>query len=322
MQFFTSLIQRLGSGRSFSEIKRIAEKHALRDDHGAYERALSRYDTNIVFDGACDLHQFIGSGKGQHTLNCYRKLRCDGRWLFEKIYAVESLDWRKCQYFYEHVHPTLERVAIRVPALLWSMCGSRLAVARFDYVEFSPIDPQSYLEDVVSISGQLSGIGPAQPYVPADLLDLSQHYGFERCFQKTVGVVERAGGDAELLRSMRNQCEALPRFIGHGDLSRPNMAQDALLLDWDNFGFYPPGFDLALAAVLKGDLLGEEELRQLALSAYEPISEHCSFQDFWFSMTFFYSVFLSARKAEHKVSCLKLLERNLAGSSGRAVAFN
>ncbi len=100
------------------------------------------------------------------------------------------------------------------------------------------------------------------------------------------------------------------------------MAQDALLLDWDNFGFYPPGFDLALAAVLKGDLLGEEELRKLALSVYEPVSEHCSFQDFWFSLTFFYGVFLSARKAEHKLSCLKLLERNLAASSCRAVTIN
>lgn len=322
MRFFTSFMQRFGFVRGFAEIKALAEKHALRGDHRAYERALSRYDADIVFDGACELQEFIGSGKGQHTLNCYRKLRCDGRWLFEKIYAVESLDWRKCQYFYEHVHPNLDQVAIRVPALLWSMCGGRLAVARFDYVEFSPITPHSYLSEAISISRQLSCLGPARSCVPADLLDLSQHYGFERCFHKTIGVVERAGGDVELLRLMRSHCEALPRFIGHGDLSRPNMAQGALLLDWDNFGFYPPGFDLALAAVLKGDQMGGEDLKKLALHAYEPVAEHCSFQDFRFSMTFFYGVFLSARKAEHKLSCLKWLERGLEASSSRAVVIN
>ncbi|MCQ4329934.1 hypothetical protein [Stutzerimonas stutzeri] len=322
MQLFDSLMRRIGLGRGFPEIKQIAEKHALRDDHIAYERALSRYDSGIIFDGACDLRSFTGTGKGRYTLNCYRKLRCDGRLLFEKTYSVESLDWTKCQYFYAHIHPRLNQTAIRVPALLWSMTGKRLAVARFDYVDFSPVTSQSYMGEAVSISKQLSSLGPALPCVPADLLDLSKHFGFERCFQKTVGVIERAGENAELLRSMRSRCEALPRFIGHGDLSRPNMGQDTLLLDWDNFGFYPPGFDLALAAVLAGDLLGGSELRKLASKVYEPVNEHCSFQDFCFSLIFFYGVFLSARKAEHKLSCLRLLERNLEGSVCRAVAFN
>ncbi len=308
MRFLSSLMRRFGFVGDFSEMKQLAEKHALRNDHAAYELALMRFDSGVSFDESCELREFVGSGKGRYTLNSYRKLACSSGLLFEKIYAADSLDWRKCRYFYEQVVPKLGGEYVRVPALRCSQGGNRLVVARLEFVEFTPIDQLSYIDEVVSITSRLASLGVSGANVPTELLDLSLHFGFERCFQKTLGVVLRAGGNVDLLKIMRDRCEALPRFVGHGDLSRPNMGGGALVLDWDNFGFYPPGFDLALALVLSGGLLGDAELEDFARRGYDSIAEHCSFHDFWFSLVFFYSVFLSARKAEHKIYCLELLE--------------
>ena len=308
---FLYFLRRFNAADDFAGLKKATEKHALSHDHRAYEQQLMQYDEEVIFDESCNAVGFIGSGKGQHTLNSYRKLNFGGRMLFEKIYSIDSLDWRKCQYFYEQIHPRLNGSGICVPALLWPLFGNRLVVARFEFVDFSMIGSELYLEEVVRLTNSMASPGPVGAGAPPELQDLSQHFGFERCFKKSVGVLENAREKVGLLTLMRKQCEALPRFVGHGDLSRPNMAGDGLVLDWDNFGFYPPGFDLALALVLKGDLLGEDELVSFARQGHEGVRKHCTFDEFWFSLVFFYGVFLSARKAEHKIYCFSLLEPRL-----------
>lgn len=305
---FISFLRRFNAADDFAGLKKAAEKHALSHDHRAYEQALMQYDDEVSFEESYSAVGFVGSGKGQHTLNSYRKLNFDGRMLFEKIYSIDSLDWRKCHYFYEQIHPRLNGSGICVPALLWRLCGNRLVVARFEFIDFSTVDSECYVEEVVRLTNSMASLGPVGADAPPEFQDLTQHFGFQRCFQKSVRVIEKAREKVGILTLMRKQCEALPRFVGHGDLSRPNMGGDGLVLDWDNFGFYPPGFDLALALVLKDDLLGEDELVSFARQGYEGVREYCTFDEFWFSLVFFYGVFLSARKAEHKIYCFGLLE--------------
>ena len=227
----------LGLDRGFQGLKREAEIYAAHDDHYAYEKALINYDPDIRFDFSRGRCEFLGAGKGRYTLNSYRKLYMSGDLLFEKIYLLRSMDWRKCEYFYARILPLMERTNIRVPTLIASSIGRRLAVVRFEYVDFKPVDIELYMGRVLSITRELASLGSGFIDLPSEFRDLTLHFGFERCFQKSLSVFGRDDTKVALLRSMRKHCEALPRFIGHGDLSRPNMGGEGLVLDWDNFGF-------------------------------------------------------------------------------------
>ena len=113
-------------------------------------------------------------------------------------------------------------------------------------------------------------------------------------------VLEQVGEKSSVLLKMKERCEAMPKFVGHGDLSLPNMGVGSIVLDWDNFGFYPPGFDLALGAVLKGELLDAEALNSMVERVFPSFATRCTRDMRWFSFTFFYCVFLYARQAQHK----------------------
>lgn len=301
---FMNLKERAVAPIDFNGVKRLAERHAAKKHHLAYERSLTRYDPGIEFVFGTD-QEFVGAGKGQFTLNSYRRLKIEGRWAFEKIYASGSLDWQKCLFFYENLLPGL--AGLRVPGLLGLSAGQKLTVARFEYVDFQPVGDDVYLSEVLYIAKRLGQL-PSGAGFPQAFADLSQHFGFERCFRKTIEVCEASGRDSAWLIALRARCEVMPRFVGHGDLSRPNMGGDGLVLDWDNLGFYPPGFDLALALVLLGKELTEPVIKVFAQQLHPALAHRCRFEELWFSLIFFYGVFLSARKADQKMRYLELLD--------------
>lgn len=289
------------SRQGFAHIKTYADRCARQMDHEAYERVLSAYDAALSFRPGALESDFVGSGKGRYTLNSYRKIVLQDSVLFEKIYLRDSVDWRKCSFFYKHVLPGLHGDELSVPRLLDVVSGERLVVSRFDFVEFLAIDERDYIDRLVSITQRLASFEYSSALVPEEFESLDLHFGFERCLRKTQVVLEQQTGEKNsVLFQMKGRCEAMPRFVGHGDLSLPNMGVGSIVLDWDNFGFYPPGFDLALGAVLKGELLDVDALNLMVERVFPSFAGRCTFEMLWFSFVFFYCVFLSARHATHK----------------------
>lgn len=286
--------------RGFSYIKMSADRYARQLNHEAYERVLSAYDAELSFRWGALKSEFVGAGKGRYTLNSYRKIVMQDSVLFEKIYQRDSVDWRKCDFFYGYVLPGLCSDELNVPRLLDVVSGERLVVARFDFVEFRAIDDCDYIGRLVSVTQRLASFEYDPALIPDEFRSLELHFGFERCLRKTQVVLEQTDEKTSLLLQMKGRCEAMPRFVGHGDLSLPNMGVGSIVLDWDNFGFYPPGFDLALGAVLKGELLGADELNSMVERVFPSVAKRCTLEMLWFSFVFFYCVFLSARQAAHK----------------------
>lgn len=297
---------------SFADLKVLAEKYVGRTDHAAYEKALRAFDEQVDFLVDSARCKFVGSGKGRFTLNAYRKLGLEGESLFEKVYAADSLDWKKCSFFYQHLAPELKASQIRVPALREASCGKRLAIARFEFLQHAPLLREHYLARAMSIVQALSTLEVVGTIDQPDFVNLDLHFGFERCYRKTDEFLRKADEPAELLRRMRMRCEAMPRFVGHGDLSLPNLGQAGLVLDWDNFGFYPPGFDLALVLVLEGREWPQDALEDLIEEAYTPVADRCDRAAFGCSILYFYCVFLSTRKAAYKLWLWRLLKSRFA----------
>lgn len=298
-------------GDGFEYIKERAGRYARKFNHDAYERILSAYDTGLSFRSGAIGRDFVGAGKGRYTLNTYRKIVMQESALFEKVYLRDSVDWRKCNFFYEYILPDLYGHEMSVPGLLDVVSGERLVVSRFEFVDFSAIDECDYIDRLAAVTQRLASVEYDTALVPEEFKSLELHFGFERCMRKTQVVLEQAGESSAVLLRMKRHCEAMPRFVGHGDLSLPNMGVGSVVLDWDNFGFYPPGFDLALGAVLKGELLDADALSSMVERVFPSFSKRCTFEMLWFSFVFFYCVFLSARQAAHKRYVYALLVERL-----------
>ena len=298
--------------QGFAHIKTYADRCARQMDHEAYERVLSAYDAALSFRRGALESDFVGSGKGRYTLNSYRKIVLQDSVLFEKIYLRDSVDWRKCNFFYKHVLSALSGDELSVPRLLDVVSGERLVVSRFEFVDFRAIDESDYIDRLVSVTRRLASFEYDSTLVLGEFKSLELHFGFERCLRKTQAVLEQIGEKNSVLLKMKERCEAMPRFVGHGDLSLPNMGVGSIVLDWDNFGFYPPGFDLALGSVLKGELLNAEALNSMVERVFPSFSTRCTFDMLWFSFVFFYCVFLSARQAEHKHYVYTLLVKRFS----------
>lgn len=287
-------------GGGFSEIKTISDDFARRGDHEYYERLLGAYDSAVEFRAMFTERFFIGKGKGRFTLNTYRKIVSGDECFFEKIYSSASIDWRKCCFFYSNIAPGLRAEGLVIPQVLAVTAGDRLAVCLFEFIDIPFVDEGGYFDFLFSTVEKLSRFDFDALIVPEEFRALEFHFGFARCFRKTQSVLEQAFADNSTLSRMKAYCEAMPRYVGHGDLSLPNMGVDSIVIDWDNFGFYPPGFDLALGAVLRGKLLDADALNSIVERVFPSFANRCTFEMLWFSFAFFYCVFLSARQTEQK----------------------
>jgi hypothetical protein len=291
----------------FPEIKSFLDYFVSREDHEGYELILGVYDPSIEFNKLFTSRRFVGVGKGRFTLNAYREVVLSRGRCFEKIYSSESIDWRKCCFFYSDVAPIVCAHGLVVPGLSEAVVGDRLTVSLFEFFDILPIEQDAYFEYLFSVVEVLSSVDCEALLMPEDFKRLDLHFGFDRCLRKTQVVLEQFEGGGSVLLQMKARCEAMPRFIGHGDLSLPNMGVGSIVIDWDNFGFYPPGFDLALGAVLAGELLDADALNAMAERVFPSFAKRCTFEMLWFSFVFFYCVFLSARQAVHKRYVYSLL---------------
>lgn len=310
---FGQYFRTLGHPNDFTQLKVYTERLARRRDHLAYERALQNFDTALELVQGAEFAAFVGSGKGRFTLNTYRRLMRKEWPLFEKVYASDAPDWRKLAVFYRHFAAKFDGGrAVKVPQLVEQHEGGRLGIALFEFVEFVPLQTVSeHVESALRICQELARIDIAG-CATEEMRRLDLHFGFDRCRRKTAELIGGAGESVERLKLLQQYCEVMPRFLAHGDLSMANVGCNGLVLDWDNCGFYPPGFDLALILVLARLELDIDDLENYAGRLHIAMGARCSYEELRLSLIYFYCVFLSTRRREDKLRLWQwLLEQPL-----------
>mgnify|MGYP003452375720 CR=1 FL=1 len=139
------------------------------------------------------------------------------------------------------------------------------------------------------------------------LSDFYAHVGFSRCYRKTKDFLLALNGDDSWLDQALLRVGQMPRFYAHGDLSIRNMSSAGYVFDWDNSGYFPPGFDLALV-LLGSRLSGHDSIAGAAASYYSLVERRCSFEDFHFSLLFLYAVLKGGRDRVAKTALLNQLK--------------
>lgn len=173
------------------------------------------------------------------------------------------------------------------------------------------VSPSEYFELALACMEALSRLR-LHAAAPELLFDVMLHAGFARCYRKSLEFAEQVGVTREVLQNALDKVLAMQRFVAHGDLGIKNMSSPNCIFDWDNFGYYPPGFDLALCMVKDRSLYSEGKVADFSRRYYRLYASGCTVEEFHLALQFFCVVFTGNRDVPFKQSLLGELQAALS----------
>ena len=246
-----------GRALSWEQLRALTPYMVHAKSHDLYERAVALFDGALAFPADARPGRFITGGKGGGSLNTYRKLSANGQPLFEKLYLRDSSAWQRARHFHDEVLPQLEP-DFPTPRILARTQGDRLMRVCFEFVEFRKCstDCTDKAERILRRISKLAG--PPEDFAFTD----NPRYRLAR--HRLLALLDSPDnplppGSQNVILEWERILLDHPTVFSHGDLKRSNLSQDGVAVDWDESGFFPPGFDLA---VLLSDYIRPRTLAQ------------------------------------------------------------
>jgi len=309
--FTAELRYRIGLGLSFDGLKQLGCKYAAVGDAKSYEGLIQKYDPQLKLPSGLQFESFVGfNGKGANTLDSFRVLRTGGRRIFEKFYLNGSVDWVKVSFFMDCHASDVNPSNILIPRMVGSVSGKGLVVSHSEHINVRSVSSSEYFGLALLCIDELARLR-LNPAAPELIFDVMLHAGFARCYRKSLEFAEGRGKAVETLQGALEKVLAMPRFLAHGDLSVKNMSAPNYVFDWDNFGYYPPGFDLALCMVKAGSLYSDDSVADFSRKYYPLYSSRCAADEFYLALLFFCVSFAGNRDVSFKEALLNELQRTL-----------
>lgn len=226
------------------ELKKYFKLIKEQEDFKSYNRLLKMFvpTLNMNFSNT----EFVGNGASLNSINTYRKIKLDNVQLFEKIYYSKSLTLKKINWLKEHVFPLLDN-QILAPSIEETFEADLLTIVYFKYVDSKPIDIITEEQVMINISKyfyQLTNkipIGDSSDY----LFDYHKH-GKYNTWENVAK--KRAKTKNLNLVTIEKELIKAQRIFTHGDLKSVHVYEDGTIIDWDEAGFYPVGFEQAYIA--------------------------------------------------------------------------
>lgn len=215
--------------------------------HSRYLTWLRRYDGKLEMPTVQE-PTFLGCpGGGSGNLNVYRRGRVGGFVVFEKIYDSHSEHLSRTLWFHQTVLPKLEGV-IKTPRILDVAQGEKITAVYFEYVEGTAVKPVDLIPRVLHFCASTTDLSDAMAGQRFD-------FGFQdnSLYRDGVGMLiqllRSAGRSASLISTLESYLlrPAVQKKFAHADLSPSNVWEDGTILDFDQCGFYPDGYDLSRA---------------------------------------------------------------------------
>ncbi len=289
----------IGKRKSFEFFGYFVSNFLEIKDHKKYEKIIKSYDKKLTFKtiSGADIRGFDGSGLGIGSLNYFRIIKMDnGKKLFEKIFFKKSITYKKFIYYKVNLYPSLLDAGLKMPEIEAIEKGNKLIAVYYGFVE-SNIDK---LNDKDFYKCAIEAIS-AMMKIPLDNVPKKRlffDFRHERMYKSKLYTLKRhliLNLDFQNLKTIRefeNRVYKFQRFLQHGDLSKNNIICACTIIDWDNFGFYPVGYDIGnLLARTIHDVPELSSLKTLSLQIYEELKLSININQYMISTMYFYLVF-------------------------------
>src|SRR5690554_5687091 len=255
-----------------------------------YQRLLQTLVPTLSIDvaSAC----FVGNGIGGSSLNTFRKVSTNKQDYFEKIYFNSSKDFKRIHWLHENILNMMKGTFV-VPNLKNYFVGDLVTITYFEYLSLTPLDGIENEQNCIQFSRLLYGITEKnrkefqKMIVPDYLLSFKNHFQYA----KNIESIKKSLNFKVFLR-LEKRVEESKRVLTHGDIQKTNAYKDLTLIDWDTFGFFPIGFEVAFVFYrLLVDGKDEMDFKNWLEVNYKAFIKDEDWESFIFNSHFFLFVF-------------------------------
>lgn len=291
------------------ELRKIANHLRIANDLELYDQIHRKFvpQMKMQFSYA----KFTGTGMGATTLNVYRKVIFGDEVLFEKIYFNSSLDIERVKWFYDNIYSSLNP-NIKVPALHSTFSGELITLFYFKFVDLLPLAVADVDATIFYFSRQLYKLSLTRDIknkiesAPAFLKDYKAHFEYKRKIGIAKKRIIELLGDNFPLKNIEQTISESPLILTHGDIHPANVFQKNYLIDWDPFGLYPIGLEVAyILFFLHKGRLSYKEIIQIIETEYRSTILEEQWDDFELNFLYFYYVFTIQQLVDADLSDLQ-----------------
>ena len=294
-EYWVSVIENI-SPNSWNELQLLARiiAHHIHD-HNIFEQLLAHHDPLLSLPRMQDNEKhFIGKGAGTGSLQVYRKVVVENAPCFEKIYRNESLGLRKNQWFYTAINPHLDSSVIQAPKLIHVCRGKKLTALYFEYIDIALPTKAEALEITANKSKYFHALDQTvYATAPSIFYNFAISYGYS---SGVAGILRMFDSDRikfETFRLMEETVKKNKKCFCHGDLSVVNLSSQNHVIDFDESGIYPFGFDIAKVLIGYLQPKSVDEIKLYIENQFKTFVDTTEWEEFLFATCLFSFVFSS-----------------------------
>lgn len=277
------------------ELRRMTLFLRKANNRSLYDQILRKFvpQMDINFSDS----KFIGKGFGATTLNVYRKVFFNSEVLFEKVYFNSSLDTERVKWFYDNIYSSMNGNIV-APPLYRSIKGELVTIFYFKFVNLFPLADKDVEATIFNFSrelyklSQLVDVREKIENAPVFLKDYTAHFEYKRKIEKAELRAVELLGDRFPFRKIEKKIRESPITLSHADMHKGNVFANNYLIDWDPFGIYPIGLEVAyILLFMKQCKLNYKELIDILKREYQTTIAKEEWSEFQLNCLYFYFVF-------------------------------
>lgn len=221
------------------ELNSFSSYVASINNHQLYQEILQLYIPGFP---EFESYKFIAKnqGGGNSCFHAFRKVSSNKKTYFEKIYYSELQSFLTVKWMNSFVFPLLKD-QIELPEIKIIYEGNRLHAVYFKFFDLkkeknpeNELIRKSWLLYKLSLENKNLLISD----LPSYITNFTSHFEYQKNRQEVLNKYADLVFFEKLLVKEN-------RFISHGDMNPTNIYKGNILLDWDNAGLFPLGFDPA-----------------------------------------------------------------------------
>jgi|SRR5690554_1221579 len=290
------------------ELRNISDIINVRKSNDFYNKLLKLYVPN--WNIKIIKSEFIRGGKGAASLNTYRKLENNiGEVLFEKIYYSSSRELNRVTWLDEKLSFIFHKGGINIPKIKKVFSGKVVSILYYHFEILTPYKEEDYEESLIFTTKKLYEIslqGDVLNLVgsfPNQLKDFKNHFHYN----KNINLANEYLSSSKInIIYIEEKVENSKLIITHGDIHKTNIFQGEVVIDWDSFGLFPVGFDVAyMFFQYYKNLKAYPEIENWLYTEYKDTVDISMWNEFETNFFYFLFVFYSNLFKQNKFTELK-----------------
>lgn len=231
------------------ELNKVCSSLRSAKDHLAYNSLLKKFVP--LWNAEIKETTFVlGAGGGESSLNFFRKVKINDTYYFEKVYYSLHDDLKRIKWFSQNAYNIIDRFGVVAPRLHRMYEGEAFVIVYFEFLNLEKLDNLEIEVSFINLSKKLYKASLDEAFiglknnVPDYIKDFRNHFEYKN---KIAQAEQRLLSHRISIKRMEDEIFHSKIILTHGDIQDKNGFKDCILIDWDTFGLYPIGFDLAFS---------------------------------------------------------------------------